>query len=90
MVKIEFAKSEENDADLFMKILLGYLFEEHAKTSFYFMAAASGRKPGQLTALAPHDVGFHYCFSHALCDYPWNPGACCPPSAEKIEPMSSK
>ena len=60
MVKIEFVKSEENDADLFMKYLLGYLFEEHAKTSFYFMAAASGRKPGQLTALM---WGFTIAFS---------------------------
>ena len=31
MVKFEFVKSEENDADLFMKNLLGNLFEKHAK-----------------------------------------------------------
>ena len=31
MVKIEIVKSEENDADLFMKNLLGNLFEKHAK-----------------------------------------------------------
>ena len=31
IVKTEFAKSEENDADLFMKNLPGNLFEKHAK-----------------------------------------------------------
>ena len=31
LVKIEFVKSEENNTDLFMKNLLGNLFEKHAK-----------------------------------------------------------
>ena len=31
MVKIKFIKSEENDADIFMKNLPGNLFEKHAK-----------------------------------------------------------
>ena len=31
MVKIKFIKSEENNADLFTKNLLGNLFEEHTK-----------------------------------------------------------
>ena len=31
MVKIEFIKSEENDAHLFMKNIPGNLFEKHAK-----------------------------------------------------------
>ena len=31
VVKIEFVKSEENEADFFIKNLLGNLFEKHAR-----------------------------------------------------------